>query len=78
VAALVAVAAVTGIWNVGSLADQTAVIAHNSVPQSHASQRLQVLQRACRGNLLEMSLVRTDMDQWSQYKQEVRGEDTGI
>jgi len=69
VAALVAIAAGTGIWNVGSVAEQTDIIAMNRVPQSHAGGRLQVLQRACRGNLLELALVRTQMEQWSQYKQ---------
>ncbi|MCK5327815.1 MAG: HAMP domain-containing protein, partial [Candidatus Latescibacteria bacterium] len=69
VAALVAFAAFMGISKVGSVSDQTDIIAQNRSPQLHAAMQLQVLQKAARVNLLELSLVRTRMDQWTHYKE---------
>ena len=65
VAALVAVAGVTGIVNVGSVSEQTDIIAQDRAPQAQAALQLATLQRACRGNLLELSLVRTKMEDFS-------------
>ncbi len=77
VAALVAFAAFMGISKVGSVSEQTDIIALNRLPQTQAAMRLQILQKACRVNLLELSLVRTNMEQWSQYKEryEARAEE---
>ena len=68
VAGLVAVAAGTGIWNVGSVAEQTEVVTLDRVPQADAAMELNIREKSCRVNLLQLSLVRTNMDEWSQYK----------
>ena len=69
VAALVAFAAIMGILKVNTIEHDTDIIALDRLPQTQASLRLQILQKACRVNILELSLVRTRLDQWSHYKE---------
>ncbi len=68
VAALVAFAAIMGISKVSLVDEETHIIVDDRVPQYHAAMRLQILQKACRVNMLELSLVRDRMDQWDIYK----------
>ena len=69
VAALVAFASFMGISKVGSVSEQTDIIVQDQLPQATAALQLQILQKACQVNLLDISLVRTNIDQWSRYKE---------
>lgn len=68
VAALVAFAAFMGIAKVNAVSEDTDIIAYDRIPQMEASLQLGIFQKACRVNLLELTLVRTKMSQWSFYK----------
>ncbi len=69
IAGFTAFAAFMGISRVCIVNHDTDIITQDRLPQTQASMRLQILQKACRVNLLELSLVRTRMDQWEHYKE---------
>ena len=68
VAALVVLAALTGIFNINKISHDTEIITLDRLPQVHASLQLQILEEACFMNILELSMVRTRLDQWNHYQ----------
>jgi len=69
VAMLVAFAGVMGIIFSNKIAALGDNVIHNRVPQAEAALHFDVVQRAMRGNLLELTLVRTNMENFNTYRE---------
>ncbi|GAJ20411.1 unnamed protein product, partial [marine sediment metagenome] len=69
IAGLVALAGIMGIMNVGTMGEQTTVILQDRVPQLKMGKELDFEQKAMRVNLLELTLVRQNLDNFQHYKE---------
>jgi len=68
IAGLVALAGIMGIMNVGTMGEQTNIIIEDRVPQLKMGKELDFEQKAMRVNLLELSLVRQNMENFREYR----------
>ncbi|MBN2724874.1 MAG: MCP four helix bundle domain-containing protein [Deltaproteobacteria bacterium] len=68
VAALVAFSGIMGIKYTSEISSINKLMAEERVPQLKSGQELNILQRAMRGNLLELTLVRFRMENFRKYE----------